>query len=120
MKVTFRTHSISPGDHRSSRGSGPAVPDEVLATTGLGGSARQMSARFGNSGSRVLVSRCWLSSGRSCSSRGGRGMRNRSPRPDVLPRKPWLLAIGRVLAAEYTAVPEPVPAPLAALLTELD
>src|SRR6266542_325753 len=44
MKVTFRTHSISPGDHRSSRGSGPAVPDEVLATTGLGGSARQMSA----------------------------------------------------------------------------
>src|SRR5439155_27072383 len=27
MKVTFRTHSISPGDHRSSRGSGPAVPD---------------------------------------------------------------------------------------------
>ena len=32
------------GDHRSSRGSGPAVPDEVLATTGLGGSARQMSA----------------------------------------------------------------------------
>jgi hypothetical protein len=30
MKVTFRTHSISPGDHRSSRGSG--------------GSARQMSA----------------------------------------------------------------------------
>src|SRR5947207_14850406 len=44
MKVTFRTHSISPGDHRSSRGSGPAAPDEVLATTGLGGSARQMSA----------------------------------------------------------------------------
>jgi hypothetical protein len=44
MTVTFRTHSISPGDHRSSRGSGPAVPDEVLATTGLGGSARQMSA----------------------------------------------------------------------------
>ncbi len=44
MKVTFRTHSISPGDHRSSRGSGPAVPDEVLATTGLGRSARQMSA----------------------------------------------------------------------------
>src|SRR6266545_5050469 len=44
MKVTSRTHSISPGDHRSSRGSGPAVPDEVLATTGLGGSARQMSA----------------------------------------------------------------------------
>src|SRR4029450_10304109 len=24
MKVTSRTHSISPGDHRSSRGSGPA------------------------------------------------------------------------------------------------
>jgi hypothetical protein len=58
MKVTFRTHSISPGDHRSSRGSGPAVPgdhrssrgsgpavpDEVLATMGLGGSARQLSA----------------------------------------------------------------------------
>jgi hypothetical protein len=30
---TFRTHSISPGDHRSSRGFGPAVPNEVLATT---------------------------------------------------------------------------------------
>jgi hypothetical protein len=41
MKVTFRTHSISPGDHRSSRGSGPAVPNEALATTGLGGSARR-------------------------------------------------------------------------------
>src|SRR5439155_21282294 len=42
-KVTFRTHSISPGDHRSSRGSGPAFPDDVLATTGLGWWARQMS-----------------------------------------------------------------------------
>jgi hypothetical protein len=51
MKVTFRTHSISPGDHRSSRGSGPAVPDEVLATTGLGGSARQMSASVFHSSS---------------------------------------------------------------------
>jgi hypothetical protein len=27
MKVTFRTHSISPGDRRSSRGSGPATDD---------------------------------------------------------------------------------------------
>ena len=43
-------------------------------------------------------------------------MRNRSARPDVLPRKPGLLAIGRVLAAEYTAVREPVPERLAALL----
>ena len=46
-------------------------------------------------------------------------MRNRSARPDVLPRKPWLLAIGRVLAAEYTAVREPVPERLAALLRKL-
>ncbi len=47
-------------------------------------------------------------------------MRNRSARPDVLPRKPWLLAIGRVLAAEYTAVREPVPERLAALLRKLE
>jgi len=47
-------------------------------------------------------------------------MRNRSARPDVLPRKPWLLAIGRVLAAEYTAVREPVPGRLAAFLRKLE
>jgi hypothetical protein len=41
-------------------------------------------------------------------------------RPDVLPRKPWLLAIGRLLAAEYTAVREPVPERLAALLKKLE
>jgi hypothetical protein len=44
----------------------------------------------------------------------------RSARPDVVPRKPWLLAIGRVLAAEYTAVREPVPERLAALLKKLE
>jgi hypothetical protein len=47
-------------------------------------------------------------------------MRKPSARPDILPRKPWLLAIGRVLAAEYTAVREPVPERLAALLKKLE
>jgi len=47
-------------------------------------------------------------------------MRKPSARPDILPRKPWLLAIGRVLAAEYTAVREPVPDRLAALLKKLE
>ena len=47
-------------------------------------------------------------------------MRNPSARPDILTGRPWLLAIGRVLAAEYTAVREPVPERLAALLRKLE
>jgi hypothetical protein len=40
MKVTFGTHSVSPGDHRSSRGSGPAVPDEACWRRRAGRPAR--------------------------------------------------------------------------------
>jgi hypothetical protein len=41
-------------------------------------------------------------------------------RPNVLSRKAWLLAIGRLLAAEYTAAREPAPERLAALLKKLE
>jgi hypothetical protein len=34
--ATHQKLQAEAGDHRSSRGSGPAVPDEVLAATGLG------------------------------------------------------------------------------------
>jgi len=43
----------------------------------------------------------------------------RSARADVAPRKPWLMAIGRALAAQYTLAREPVPERLAALLKKL-
>jgi hypothetical protein len=53
-------------------------------------------------------------------SRRERPVRNPSSRPDMLSRKPWLLAIARRLATEYTAVREPVPERLAALLKKLE
>jgi aminoglycoside 6'-N-acetyltransferase I len=47
-------------------------------------------------------------------------MHDPSTPPDMLSRKPWLLAIARRLATEYTAVREPVPERLAALLKKLE
>jgi hypothetical protein len=38
---------------------------------------------------------------------------------DILVRRPWLLAIGQGLQAQYDAFEQPVPEPLAALLREL-
>src|SRR5262245_10263916 len=38
---------------------------------------------------------------------------------DILVGRPWLLAIGQGLQAEYDAFEQPVPEPLAALLREL-
>jgi hypothetical protein len=38
---------------------------------------------------------------------------------DILVRRPWLLAIGQGLQAEYDAFEQPVPEPLAALQREL-
>ena len=43
-------------------------------------------------------------------------MRNPSARPDILIRTPWLLAIGRMLRADYT---ERLPERLAALAKKL-
>jgi hypothetical protein len=40
----------------------------------------------------------------------------RQEREDILARRPWLLAIGQSLQAEYSAVEQPVPERLAALL----
>jgi hypothetical protein len=40
----------------------------------------------------------------------------RQEREDILARRPWLLAIGPSLQAEYSAVEQPVPERLAALL----
>jgi hypothetical protein len=42
-----------------------------------------------------------------------------SERPDMLAGRKWLLAIGQGLRAEYVAVEEPVPEPLAALFKQL-
>jgi hypothetical protein len=39
-------------------------------------------------------------------------------REDILARRPWLLAIGQSLQAEYSAVEQPVPERLAALLKQ--
>jgi hypothetical protein len=39
-------------------------------------------------------------------------------REDILARRPWLLAIGQSLQAEYSTVEQPVPERLAALLKE--
>jgi hypothetical protein len=38
---------------------------------------------------------------------------------DIVPGKPWLLAIGKRLQAEYDALAEPVPPRLAALVKQL-
>jgi hypothetical protein len=40
-------------------------------------------------------------------------------REDILARRPWLLAIGQSLQAEYSAVEQPVPERLAALLKQV-
>jgi hypothetical protein len=47
-------------------------------------------------------------------------MRNPSARPDILTRTPWLLAIGRMLRADYTEVEQPLPGRLAALAKKLE
>jgi hypothetical protein len=47
-------------------------------------------------------------------------MRNPSARPEILTGKPWLLALGKVLRAEYTDIKQPVPERLAALVKKLE
>jgi hypothetical protein len=47
-------------------------------------------------------------------------MRNPSARPEILTGKPWLLALGKVLRAEYTDIKQPVPQRLAALVKKLE
>jgi hypothetical protein len=58
---------------------------------------------------------------RAVISRSQRGQRKsgRSERRGILARRPWLLAIGQWLRAEYNAANQPVPEHLAALLKEL-
>jgi hypothetical protein len=47
-------------------------------------------------------------------------MRHPSARPDILTRKPWLLALGQVLRGEYSEIEQPVPERLAALVKKLE
>ena len=47
-------------------------------------------------------------------------MRNPPVVPDILTGTPWLLAIGQVLGAEYTAAEQTVPQHLAALVEKLE
>lgn len=47
-----------------------------------------------------------------------RGLPPAEQREDILARTPWLLAIGQWLQAEYSAVEQPVPERLAALLKQ--
>jgi hypothetical protein len=47
-------------------------------------------------------------------------MRNPSARPHILTRTPWLLAIGRMLRADYTEGEQPLPERLAALANKLE
>ena len=47
-------------------------------------------------------------------------MRNPSARPDILTRTPWLVAIGRMLRADYTEEEQPLPERLAALAKKLE
>jgi hypothetical protein len=47
-------------------------------------------------------------------------MLGQSERRDILARRPWLLAIGQWLRAEYSAAEQPVPERLAALIAQLE
>jgi hypothetical protein len=70
---------------------------------------------------RAEVSSGCESTRRAVISRSQRGQRKsgQSERRGILARRPWLLAIGQGLRAEYNAANQPVPERLVALLKEL-
>jgi hypothetical protein len=70
---------------------------------------------------RAEVSSGCESTPRAVISRSQRGQRKsgQSERRGILARRPWLLAIGQRLRAEYNAANQPVPERLVALLKEL-
>jgi hypothetical protein len=64
--------------------------------------------------------RAWVSRPYEGIPPAARGLHPKQERREILAQRPWLLAIGQGLQAEYNVLEQPVQAHLAALLKELD